>query len=614
MCGFVGFTGDLYNLEEQKMILGKMLHEISHRGPDGEGFFCDSEFAVGFRRLRIIDVSTNGDQPMLNEDGSIVLVFNGEIYNFQELKDHLIVLGHKFRSQTDSEVLIHGYEEFKEELFPKLRGMFGLAIWDRKEKKLLLVRDIFGIKPLYYYLTRDAELLFGSEIKGFLPCPLFKKKMNEKAIKPYMTFQYPVTNETFFKGVFKLLPGTYLVWQAGKLTTKAYFNHIFSEKGVNKRIAVEKVRKAIKDSVQMHKVSDVPIGVAVSGGVDSSYIAAEAQSQSMFSVGFRDVNFDETGYAKELASLIGSKIYIEYVEPQECFEKFGDIQYHLDEPSANPSVLPLFFLTKLISQHVKVVLSGEGADELFGGYEAYLVPRKMRWYRRLVPQCLRNLLAKFAELVLKGTVKTKLIRGAKTEQEDFIGQAYIFTEKESTALLRAGYDFEFLATDLTNKYYVQTEGNDLLTQKIYLDLNLWLPNDILLKADKMSMAHSVELRTPFLDIEVLKVASEIPSKFKVRRGVSKYVLREASLRKLPSTWATRPKKGFPVPIANWLRDKVFYEQVKDFFVSRVATQFFENSKILKLLEDHYTGKSNNARKIWTIYSFLVWYDQYFIKR
>ncbi|GHV29175.1 asparagine synthetase B [Clostridia bacterium] len=613
MCGFVGFTGDLCD-DDKKLILNKMLREIAHRGPDGEGIFCDTDYAVGFKRLSIIDASEDGNQPMSNEDGSVILVFNGEIYNFQELRSQLVALGHVFKSQTDSEVLVHGYEEFKEELLPRLRGMFGFAIWDKTEKKLFIARDIFGMKPVYFCKTKNNHLLFGSEIKSFLPHPMFEKKLNEKALKPYMTFQYPVMDETFFKGVFKLLPGHYLIFKDNKLAVKAYFNYVFSEKDSKEAKAVEKLRATVSESVKIHKISNVPIGAFVSGGIDSSYIAAEAQPDNVFSVGFRNINFDETEHAKEFARRIGTKMHARYLEPEECFENFGKIQYHLDEPSANPSVVPLFFLADLAARQVKVVLSGEGADELFGGYEAYVVSKSMKCYRALLPTVIRRFAAKVAEHILKGPLKLKLIRGSKTEQEDFIGQAYIFTEKESAALLRKDYDFEFTVMDITNKYYAQVDGKDKLTQKIYLDLNLWLPNDILLKADKMSMAHSLELRTPFLDKKVLEVANSIPSRLKIKTGCSKYILRKAASEKLPERWANRPKKGFPVPIAIWLKDKTYYELVKEMFVSRTATIFFESSKILKLLNDHYQGKRNNARKIWTIYTFLVWYDQYFVKR
>lgn len=614
MCGFVGFTGGLYDIADKKSVINKMLQKIIHRGPDSDGVYCDNEVALGFRRLSIIDLSSNGNQPIFNEDKSICVLLNGEIYNYAELKTELEKLGHKFTSKTDTEVLVHGYEQYGEDLLNKLRGMFSFVIWEKNKKKLFLARDIFGIKPLYYGKLKDGGFIFGSEIKAFLEHPLFEKKLNTKALKPFLTFQYNPLPETFFEGVLKLLPGHYAVLSQGNMTVSRYYNYVLMEKEQKEREAVKQLDKVVTDSVQYHKIADTPCGAFLSGGVDSSYIACKMKPKQTFSVGFSNINFDETRHAREFSSIIGSKIYTKYIEPAECFENFGNIQYHLDEPSANPSVVPLYFLAKLASEHVKVVVSGEGADELFGGYEAYVVSRKIKLYRALLPKFLRNLLAKFAEVALKGNIRMSLIRGAKTEDEDYIGHAYIFTERESGAVLNPKYDYNFSVCDITNKYYAEVEGKDSLTRKIYLDLNLWLPGDILLKADKMSMAHSLELRVPFLDKQVFEFASTVPSSLKLKNKQTKYILRKAARASIPEEWAKRPKKGFPVPIAVWLKDKKYYDKVKEVFVSREASEFFESTKIMKLLNDHYEGKANNARKIWALYTFLTWYNEFFAKR
>lgn len=614
MCGFVGFTGGIYDIADKKSVINKMLQKIIHRGPDSDGVYCDNEVALGFRRLSIIDLSSSGDQPIFNEDESICVLLNGEIYNYVELRAKLEKLGHKFKSRTDTEVLVHGYEEYGEYLLGKLRGMFGFVIWERNKKKLFLARDIFGIKPLYYGRLKDGGFIFGSEIKAFLEHPLFEKELNIKALKPFLTFQYNPLPETFFEGVFKLLPGHYAVLSQGNMTISRYYNYILMEKEQKEREAVKQLDRVVTDSVKYHKIADTPCGAFLSGGVDSSYIACKMKPEKTFSVGFSNVNFDETRHAREFSSIIGSKIYTKYIEPAECFENFGNIQYHLDEPSANPSVVPLYFLAKLASEHVKVVVSGEGADELFGGYEAYVVSKKIKLYRALLPKFLRNLLAKFANIALKGNIKMALIRGAKTEDEDYIGHAYIFTERESEVILNHKYNYNFSVCDITNKYYAEVEGKDSLTRKIYLDLNLWLPGDILLKADKMSMAHSLELRVPFLDRQVFEFASTIPSGLKLKNKQTKYILRKAARVNIPEEWAKRPKKGFPVPIFVWLKDKKYYDKVKEVFVSREASEFFESTKIMKLLNDHYEGRANNARKIWTVYTFLTWYNEFFTKR
>ena len=614
MCGFVGFTGGIYDIADKKSVINKMLQKIIHRGPDSDGVYCDNEVALGFRRLSIIDLSSNGDQPIFNEDESICVLLNGEIYNYAELRAELEKLGHKFTSKTDTEVLVHGYEQYGEDLLGKLRGMFSFVIWDKNKKKLFLARDIFGIKPLYYGKLKDGGFIFGSEIKAFLEHPLFEKKLNTKALKPFLTFQYNPLPETFFEGVFKLLPGHYAVLSQGNMTISRYYNYVLMEKEQKEREAVKQLDRVVADSVKYHKIADTPCGAFLSGGVDSSYIACKMKPEQTFSVGFSNINFDETKHAREFSSVIGSKIYTKYIEPAECFENFGNIQYHLDEPSANPSVVPLYFLAKLASEHVKVVVSGEGADELFGGYEAYVVSKKIKLYRALLPKFLRNLLAKFANIALKGNIKMALIRGAKTEDEDYIGHAYIFTERESGAVLNHKYNYNFSICDITNKYYAEVEGKDSLTRKIYLDLNLWLPGDILLKADKMSMAHSLELRVPFLDKQVFEFASTIPSGLKLKNKQTKYILRKAARASIPEEWAKRPKKGFPVPISVWLKDKKYYDKVKEVFVSREASEFFESTKIMKLLNDHYEGRANNARKIWTLYTFLTWYNEFFTKR
>ncbi len=614
MCGFVGFTGGIYDIADKKSVINKMLQKIIHRGPDSDGVYCDNEVALGFRRLSIIDLSSSGDQPIFNEDESICVLLNGEIYNYAELRAKLEKLGHKFKSRTDTEVLVHGYEEYGEDLLGKLRGMFSFVIWERNKKKLFLARDIFGIKPLYYGRLKDDGFIFGSEIKAFLEHPLFEKELNAKALKPFLTFQYNPLPETFFEGVFKLLPGHYAVLSQGNMTISRYYNYILMEKEQKEREAVKQLDRVVTDSVKYHKIADTPCGAFLSGGVDSSYIACKMKPEKTFSVGFSNINFDETRHAREFSSIIGSKIYTKYIEPAECFENFGNIQYHLDEPSANPSVVPLYFLAKLASEHVKVVVSGEGADELFGGYEAYVVSKKIKLYRALLPKFLRNLLAKFANIALKGNIKMALIRGAKTEDEDYIGHAYIFTERESEVVLNHKYNYNFSVCDITNKYYAEVEGKDSLTRKIYLDLNLWLPGDILLKADKMSMAHSLELRVPFLDKQVFEFASTIPSGLKLKNKQTKYILRKAARVNIPEGWAKRPKKGFPVPISVWLKDKKYYDKVKEVFVSREASEFFESTKIMKLLNDHYEGRANNARKIWTLYTFLTWYNEFFTKR
>ena len=608
MCGFVGFLDKILN---KKKVISDMLDTIIHRGPDQVGEYVDDNVALGFRRLSIIGLD-NGLQPIFNEDNNLVLVFNGEIYNYKELRHELIYRGHIFTTNTDSEVLIHSYEEFGESMVKKLRGMFSFVIYNKDDNSIFAARDNFGIKPLYYYLTDDNGLLFGSEIKSFLKHPNFKKEVNKEALKPYLTFQYSVLEETFFKGVFKLKPGHYLKFKDGKLTTKEYWDIDFRQEIMSLNKSVEKIEKAVKESVEVHKDSEVPVGTFLSGGVDSSYIAACLLPQKSFSVGFRQDKFNESNLAKELSDSLGIENIQKVVTADECFENISKIQYHMDEPQSNPSSLPLYFLSKLAREHVTVVLSGEGADEIFGGYEWYDDDDRLKKYKK-IPYKFRSIAAKVARILPNFKGRTTIIRGGSKVEDYFIGQALIFEEKEAKKILNPEYTNSKSIKEITGPIYDKVKYKDDIAKKQYLDLKLWLQGDILLKADKMSMAHSLELRVPFLDKEVMKVGESIPTRYKINNLTTKVALREAAKKNLPEEWAKREKKGFPVPIRLWLKEDKYYNIVKETFSSDYASEFFKTQDLIKLLDNHYNDKVNNARKIYTIYVFLVWYKRFFIE-
>ncbi|MEG0259519.1 MAG: asparagine synthase (glutamine-hydrolyzing), partial [Lysinibacillus sp.] len=355
MCGFTGFIGEVSNSEK---VLENMMNQIIHRGPDSGGMFTEGEAALGFRRLSIIDLE-HGSQPLYNEDESKVLIFNGEIYNFQTIREDLIAKGHIFKTHTDSEVLIHGYEEYGEELVQKLRGMFAFVIWDRNTKRLFAARDMFGIKP-FYYAQMNGTLLFGSEIKSFLPHPNFVKELNEQALKPYLTFQFPVLNETFFKGVFKLPAAHYMTYENGKVTTTRYWEAKFAPEERPLDAIVEEIDEVVRDSVKTHQISDVKVGSFLSSGVDSSYVASVLRPDKTFTVGFSAENFSEIDSAEALSKELNIENVSEVLDPQVCFDKLEEIQYMMDEPHSNPSIVPLYFLAELARKHVTVVLSGEG--------------------------------------------------------------------------------------------------------------------------------------------------------------------------------------------------------------------------------------------------------------
>ncbi|MCQ6276686.1 asparagine synthase (glutamine-hydrolyzing) [Bacillus sp. V3B] len=614
MCGFVGFADSVIGIDSSKVI-NDMMDTIRHRGPDSGDFFSDDRVTLGFRRLSIIDLSEEGSQPMYNEDGSLVLVFNGEIYNYQELRSELLKKGHIFKSDADSEVVVHAYEEYGVDLLQKVRGMFAFAIWDKKSETMFLARDFFGIKPLYYTQnTVDNSLIFGSEIKSFLKHPAYKKELNKDALKPYLTFQYSVLDETFFKGVFKLKPGHYMIYKKGQMEIKPYWDIDFNEKEKGLEDYIEQINSTLRESVAYHKISDVKVGSFLSGGVDSSYITALLKPNKTFSIGFQDHEgiFNETNLAKDLSDILEIENYKKLMNADECFEKLPTIQYHMDEPQSNLSSVPLYFLTEMASKHVTVVLSGEGADEIFGGYAWYQKSAKLQKYEK-IPYAIRRSISRISDHLPKNQITNFLVKGGQKIEEKFIGEAIIFEEEEAMNILQDDYKKGPSVQNITKKVYDQVKDKDDVTKMQYLDLKLWLPGDILLKADKMSMAHSIELRVPFLDKEVMSVAEELPSNLRVNDVDTKYALRAASKEVLPEEWAKREKVGFPVPLRHWLREEKYYNIVKEAFQSEVTKEFFNRDELLSMLDDHYTGKHNYARNIWTVYVFLVWYNKFFIE-
>ncbi|MUK88653.1 asparagine synthase (glutamine-hydrolyzing) [Ornithinibacillus sp. L9] len=608
MCGFIGFINS--NQENQEGVMDRMLDTIKHRGPDSGEKYCSEKISLGFRRLRIIDLSEEGNQPMQNEDKSCVLVFNGEIYNYQELREELLDRGHHFKSNTDSEVVIHAYEEYGVELLRRLRGMFSFAIWDHKNESLFLARDMFGVKPLYYSQhTSDESFIFGSEIKSFLPYPGFKKEFNQEALKPYLTFQYSVFEETFFKGVHKLKPAHYLIYKQGSIEIKPYSIIDFNENNLSEQQCMDRINEQLNDSVQHHKNSDVNVGSFLSGGVDSSYITALLEPNKTFSIGFQDYDgiFNETNIANDLSKRLGIENHQKLLDAETFFDSLPTIQYHMDEPLADLSAVPLYFVSKLASEHVTVVLSGEGADELFGGYAWYQKSLKSNIYEKL-PSTIRRAIARFSKLLPQNKVTTFLIKGGQNIEEKFIGQAKIFEEEEALHVLQVEYRSSPTIQSITSEVYADVQDKDDLTKMQYLDLKLWLPGDILLKADKMSMAHSIEVRVPFLDKEVMTLATKIPSKFRD----NKYALRKAANQVLPKEWSTRKKVGFPVPFRQWIREEKYYNLIREMFQSDIAEKFFHPQVLMDLLNDHFSEKKNNTRKIWTVYTFLIWYKRFFI--
>lgn len=606
MCGFTGY---IHKSKDKDKIIKQMADSIKHRGPDGEGYYTDDDIAMGFRRLSIIDLK-GGDQPLFNEDKTLVINFNGEIYNFQELREDLIKKGHEFKTKSDTEVIIHGYEEYGYNIVNKLRGMFGFVIWDKNKKELFGARDPFGIKPFYYYKKNDV-FMYSSEIKSFLVNPLFEKELNKTSLKNYLVFQYDALNETFFKNVFKLDPGHYLVYKNGNINTYKYFNIDYKNDYNNIDEITKGINDVMEDSIKHHQISDVEVGSFLSSGVDSSYIVSNAKPEKTYTVGFDgEGGFNEIKDAEDLSKILGIKNKSQLITPEMFFEAVPKVQYYSDEPHANLSAVPLYYLAKLASKDVKVVLSGEGADELFGGYSLYNVPREYEKYNK-VPFFIRKALKTIVTPLPNFKGRNFLINGGSKLEDRYIGQAYIMSNKEANDLLKPEYKSTVKYQDVTKDYYELVKDKNELLKKMYLDMNFWLPYDILLKADKMTMASSLELRVPFLDKEVFEYSTHIGIPYIVNNHVTKYAFRKAASQMVPKEWSQRPKLGFLVPFRNWLHDDKYYNIVKEVFNREYASEFFEVDKINELLDKHHSNKWNNARKIYTIYTFLIWYGIYF---
>ena len=496
-------------------------------------------------------------------------------------------------------------------MLPKLRGMFGFAIYNTKDNSLFIARDFFGIKPMHYTQIGN-DFVYASEIKSILEYPKFEKKFNRKALDSYLSFQYAVPPETFFEGVYCLMPGHYLWYKDGEVETTRYFEARFNpNEEMTEEEAVDRIEKVFENSVNAHKIADVEVGCFLSSGVDSSYVSTYFADQKTFTVGFDfGEKYNEISWAKNLSEKIGVEHHTHLISSEEFWDAVPTVQYHMDQPLADPSCIALYFVSRLASHYVKVVLSGEGADELFGGYTCYNDPRVFKVYQTIVPHCIRKAIRAICRKLPDIKGRDYLIRACDKLEERYIGNAFMYDYKQKQELLKD----PSIATrpqDLTRKYYYRCRKYDDVTKMQYLDINMWMVGDILLKADRMSMANSLELRVPFLDKEVFKVASSLPTKLRCNKHNTKYAMRKAAVRHMPEATAEKEKLGFPVPTRVWLRDEKYYNVVKTKFKGKTAEKFFNTDVLVSWLDSHFSGKEDNSRRVWTIYVFLVWYDIYF---
>ena len=656
MCGICGFTqataADLPTLKA-------MCDIMAHRGPDGEGQYLDDGIALGHRRLSLIDLA-GGNQPMVRATGEresaltspalmpdgtpcmsaanaaatgdFAIVFNGEIYNYRDLRAELEAAGWAFRTNSDTEVLLTGYLAWGEAVLDRLRGMFAFAIWNRATRELFCARDFFGIKP-FYYTQQGGHFIFASEIKCILEHPAYERALNRAALEQYLCFQFSALDETFFKGIFKLPPAHCLTVHAdGSTQLRRYWRPEYRfDQERSREATVDAIDEAMRDSVRYHNVADVEVGSFLSSGIDSSYMAAclaqENPDIKTFTVGFEcyknaaannaegaggKTMRDEISWAKELADELHVQNTSHHIGEEEYWASLPRVQWHMDEPSADPSAVALYFVDQIAATQVKAVLSGEGADEFFGGYRIYQAPfsnEKLSW----APKGLLRGASKAARaLGVRGA--NYLERASETVEDWYYTNAngVAFTPAERAALLRGGSGAP-TPQQLTAPVYAEVAGLDETTRMQYVDLFFWLVGDILLKTDKMSMAHSLESRVPFLDRRVFDVSATIPTPLKANGEQTKLTLREAAERAIPRDWAQKEKLGFPVPVVNWLREDRYYTMVKEWFTGDIAREFFNTDELMKLLDEHKAG-ADRSRKIWIVFMFLMWYKIYFVDR
>ena len=603
MCGITGFVN---KKDKKKEIIKKMADKIAHRGPDGEGYYINDNIALAHRRLSIIDLST-GSQPMFNKDKDLVIVFNGEIYNYLEIKDELKKDGYKFLNKSDTEVIINGYSKWGKNVVDHLRGMYAFAIYDIKKDELFMARDKWGIKPLYYAKFNDT-FMFASEIKALLEHPDFDKQLNEDILSAYLCFNSCPTEETFFKGVYRLEPGHTLFYKNGKIKIEKFFQIDIEPKEQDWDIIVNDIKDAMKESVEYHQISDVEVGSFLSSGIDSSYLVSLARPDKTYTVGYKNKKYDEISYAKDLTDKLKIHNKSKEITKEEYIKNFEKITYYMDEPLADPSAIALYFVAEIASKDVKVVMSGEGADEFFGGYGTYLEDIKQSWYMK-IPYPIRHL----AYLITKpfGDVRGfNFVYRRGQHLEDYnIGLGRVFRDDEAKKIVKLKNQIH--TRDIVAPLYSDYRGRDNTSKRQVIDYYYWLVQDFLHAVDRNTMMFSLEARTPFLDDKVYEVARHLPFNAKINNVTTKPALREAAKSVIPNESYKKKKLGFPVPLREWMKDDDLYNKIKVEFESDNASKFFKQDKILKLLELHKSGKKDCYKKVWTIYTFLVWYRIYF---
>jgi asparagine synthase (glutamine-hydrolysing) len=622
MCGICGKLNFEQGTSVDRSLIRAMLDTIRHRGPDDEGIYQASQVGLGHRRLSIIDLKS-GHQPLCNEDGTIWIVFNGEIYNFQELRSYLLTKGHAFRTQTDTEVIVHLYEELGPACLDKLRGMFAFAIWDENTKTLFIARDRVGIKPLYYYLT-DTSLIFASEIKAILADRILQREIVPEIIDRFLTFLYLPGEETILKGICKLAPGCYLLIKNGRPEIRRYWDLSFSKaaESPSPPEAERQLLDLLGEATDLHMISDVPVGVLLSGGVDSTAVLSFATEKTDKQINTYTVGFSEPGVADErpYAGLAADAFHTQHHDITITASDFAAFMpgyvWHMEEPVCEPPAIALYYISKLASQHVKVLLSGEGGDEAFAGYSNY---RNLMWLeraKRVLPQCngavaqgltVANFLfdlprvAKYIPLMNDSFPDYYYSRTSNPYRYSGNGLGKLYTYDFARSL-----DSEFVL-DPIRRLQAHVRGQDVLDAMLYIDTKTWLPDDLLIKADKMTMANSVELRVPLLDHKILEFAAALPSSFKVHGFTTKYLAKKALGNRVPKRILDRPKAGFPVPYESWLRGGL-REWVRDLLLDKTTTDrgYFNTDGVERLLAAN-AVRGGNFKEIFSLVTLELWH-------
>lgn len=626
MCGLLGMLCTHHNAAEFVPAIERALPCMRHRGPDEAGTWHDDQAVFGFNRLSIIDLA-HSHQPLRwgpeDQPDRYTMTFNGEIYNFIELRDELAAAGYQFHTSGDGEPIVVGYHHWGPQVVEHLRGMFAIAIWDSVEQTLFLARDQFGIKPLYF-ATTDAGTVFASEKKSILamaPELSLPLDLDPRAVEHFVDLQYVPEPESLHSAIRRIESGTYaLVRPGGDVTHTRYFRPQFPARKVAQSAEQDlfnRIAAALEDSVEKHMRADVTVGSFLSGGIDSTAIAALAKRHNpdllTFTTGFERQGYSEVDVAAESAAAIGAEHIVKIVSPEEYVTAVPKIMWYLDDPVADPSLVPLYFVAREARKHVKVVLSGEGADELFGGYTIYKEPLSLAPFEK-IPSPLKRGLRRLSAVLPEGVKgKSLLERGTTPMEERYYGNARSFNYQQLKRVL-PGARPEWTHTDVTAPIYAQSTHMDPVARMQHLDLFTWLRGDILVKADKITMANSLELRVPFMDKEVFKVAETIPYDLKISHGTTKYALRQALEQIVPAHVLHRKKLGFPVPMRHWLAGDELYGWAQEQIRESCTEEIFNKAEVLKMLQEHRAGESDHSRRLWTVLSFMIWHGIFIEER